>query len=326
MSTPTSAGTAHHLLEPAIEAFARAASEATPIYEFAPDDARQVLEQLQSPPLAAPDVDSKWITVPTDDRPVQVRLVRPSGDTGVLPAVLYLHGGGWIMGSAATHDRLVRELAVGARVAVVFVEYDRAPEARYPVALEQAYAVAQWIRRLGAAELLDADRLAVAGDSAGANLAAAVAILANQRREFGFVHQSLFYPNLDPDQSTASYREFAEGPHLTSRAMRWFWDAYVPDRSQRTEITAAPMQAAVEELSGLPEALVIVGECDVLRDEGEGYARKLIAAGVRCTSIRYNGAIHDFMMLNAVRNAAVAETAIGQAIDTLRRTLWPVTL
>jgi acetyl esterase/lipase len=312
-----------HVLEPAAAAFARAARQAPSIHERDPGDARQVLERLQSGPVSAPEVEAVWLSVATAGRPVRVRLVRPAGAQDRLPALLYLHGGGWIMGSAATHDRLVRELAAGAGIAVVFVEYDRAPEAAYPVALEQAYAVARWIHRDGARENLDPDRMAVAGDSAGGNLAAAVTIRARQRGEFTFEHQSLFYPSLDPGQGTASYREFADGPHLTARAMRWFWDAYLSDLGRGTEITAAPIRAAVEDLSGLPDTLLIVGECDVLRDEGEAYARKLTAAGVRCSCVRYNGAIHDFMVLNAVRKTAAAGAAIAQAVDVIHRALRP---
>jgi acetyl esterase/lipase len=188
-------------------------------------------------------------------------------------------------------------LAVGAGAAVVFVEYDRSPEARYPVAIEQAYATAQWIVRHGDSENLDPGRMAIAGDSVGGNMTAALTILAKQRGDVTFVHQSLYYPVTDAAQDTGSYREFAHGPHLTAKAMAWFWDAYLPDIETRGEITVSPLRASLDDLAGLPPALVVVDENDVLRDEGEAYARKLIAAGVRTTSVRYNGTLHDFMML-----------------------------
>jgi acetyl esterase/lipase len=232
-----------------------------------------------------------------------------------------VHGGGWILGNAGTHDRLVRELAVGVRAAVVFVEYDRSPEARYPVAIEQAYATAQWITKEGAAEGLDATRLAVAGDSVGGNMTAALAIMAKQRGDVTFVHQSMYYPVTDAGQDTGSYREFANGPYLLAKSMAWFWDAYLPDVAKRSEITASPLRATLEDLAGLPEAFLIVDENDVLRDEGEAYARKLTAAGVRTTSARYNGTLHDFMMLNPVRGTAATTAAIAQAIHVLRKAL-----
>jgi len=181
-----------HILEPAAQQLADATSKPPFLYELGPDGARKVLDDLQAAPVDQPEVDEKWITVPAEIGDVRVRLVKPAGAPGVLPAVLYVHGGGWILGNAATHDRLVRELAVGASAAVVFVEYNRSPEARYPVAIEQAYATAQWITRHGAEEGPDASRLAVAGDSVGGNMTAALAILAKRRGDVRFVHQSLY--------------------------------------------------------------------------------------------------------------------------------------
>jgi acetyl esterase/lipase len=235
--------------------------------------------------------------------------------------VLYVHGGGWVLGNAGTHDRLVRELAVGARAAVVFVEYDRSPEVRYPVALEQAYATAQWITTAGAGHGLDVARLAVAGDSVGGNMAAALTLLAKQRGDVRFIHQSLYYPVTDAAQDTASYHEFANGPYLRAAGMAWFWDAYLPDKGKRSEITASPLRASLDDLAGLPEAFVIVDENDVLRDEGEAYARKLTRAGVRTTSVRYSGTLHDFMMLNPLRETAASTGAVWQAIHVLRHVL-----
>lgn len=261
------------------------------------------------------------ITVPAGAGDVRVRIVRPPGSAGPLPAILYVHGGGWILGGAVTHDRLIRELAVGADAAVVFVDYDRSPEARYPVAIEQAYAVARWITEHGGSSGLDTSRVAIAGDSVGGNMTAALTLLAKQRGEVRFVHQSLYYPVTDAGQDTPSYREFADGPHLTAKAMAWFWDAYLPEKDKRDEITASPLRASLDDLAGLPEAFVLVDECDVLRDEGEAYARKLTAAGVRTTSARYNGTIHDFMMLNPLRGTAATTAAIEQAIHVLRKAL-----
>jgi acetyl esterase/lipase len=310
-----------HILEPAAQRFADSTSKPPFLYELGPEGARKVLDDVQAAPIAKPDVDEKWITVPAAVNDVRVRIVKPVGSTGPLPAVLYVHGGGWILGNAGTHDRLVRELAVGADAAVAFVEYDRSPEAHYPVAIEQAYATAQWITAHGATEGLDASRLAIAGDSVGGNMTAAVAILAKQRGDVRFVHQSLYYPVTDAAQDTDSYREFAEGPFLTAKGMAWFWDAYLPDHDKRAEITASPLRASLGDLAGLPETFLIVDENDVLRDEGEAYARRLTEAGVRTTSVRYNGILHDFMMLNPLRDTAATTGAVEQAIHVLRKAL-----
>ena len=310
-----------HFLEPAAQEFADATSKPPFLYELGPDGARKVLDDVQAEPIAKLDVTEKWITVPAEAGDVGVRIVKPLDATGTLATVLYMHGGGWVLGNSGTHDRLVRELAVGANAAVVFVEYDRSPEARYPVAIEQGYATAQWITQHGAAEGLDATRLAVAGDSVGGNMTAALALLAKQRGDVTFVHQSMYYPVTDAAQDTESYREFAEGPFLTAKGMAWFWDYYLPDEAKRSEITASPLRAGIDQLAGLPEAFLIVDENDVLRDEGEAYGRKLTEAGVRTTCIRYNGIIHDFMMLNPLRQTAATTGAIEQAVHVLRKAL-----
>jgi acetyl esterase/lipase len=311
-----------HVLEPAAQAFADATANPPFVYELGVEGARKLLDDVQSAPVEKPDVDEKWITVAAEVGDVRVRIVKPGGGTpDLLPTILYVHGGGWILGGTTTHDRLVRDLAVGVGAAVVFVEYTRSPEAQYPVAVEQAYATAQWITRDGASEGLDASRLAVAGDSVGGNMTAALAILAKQRGDVTFVHQSLYYPVTDAAQDTDSYREFAHGPHLTAKAMAWFWDAYLPDLARRGEITASPLRATADDLAGLPETFLIVDENDVLRDEGEAYGRNLTAAGVPTTSVRYNGTIHDFLMLNPLRGTAATTAALEQAIHVLRKAL-----
>ena len=310
-----------YVLESAAREFAEAAAQSPLVYELGTSGARDTLEDIQAGPITMPDVDSEWVNATADGVEVRVRIVKPVGATELLPVVLYLHGGGWVLGSAATHERLVRELSVGVHAAVLFVDYARAPEATYPVAIEQAFAAARWIRRHGAGLNLDANRVAVVGDSAGGNLAAGLAILAKQRGEVSFIHQSLYYPVTDAAQNTTSYRSFADGPYLTAKAMAWFWNSYLPETDRRSEILASPLRASADELAELPEAFVVVGEYDVLRDEGEAYAHKLTAAGVRCTSVRYNSTIHDFMMLNALRETAAATVAITQAIEVLRQAL-----
>jgi acetyl esterase/lipase len=195
-----------HILEAAAQEIADATSRPPFLYQLGPDGARKVLDDIQEAPIDKPAVDEKWITVPAEVGDVRVRIVKPVGADGVLPTILYVHGGGWVLGNAGTHDRLVRELAVGVGAAAVFVEYDRSPEAHYPVAIEQAYATAQWITSHGRDEGLDPGRLAIAGDSVGGNMTAAVAILAKRRGDVSFVHQSLYYPVTDATASSPTAR------------------------------------------------------------------------------------------------------------------------
>ncbi|WP_435191829.1 alpha/beta hydrolase [Streptomyces sp. bgisy126] len=311
------------VLEPAAQAFADATARPPFLHEIPVADGRKAVDGVQSGEgVPLPDVDEEWITVhggPTGD--VRARIVRPRGATGPLPVILYIHGAGWVFGNAHTHDRLVRELAVGTRAAVVFPEYDRSPEARYPVAVEQNYGVAQWVAREGHHKDLDGTRLAVAGDSVGGNMTAALTLMAKQRGDVRLAHQVLFYPVTDASFDTDSYHAFAEGYFLRRDAMRWFWDQYTTDEAERALITVSPLRATTEQLTGLPPALVITAEADVLRDEGEAYAAKLRAAGVPVTALRVQGAIHDFVMLDALRETRAAELAIGLATDTLRRAL-----
>src|SRR5262245_18620393 len=309
------------VLEQASQAFVEATSNPPFLYELTPDEARKVLDDVQAAPIEKLPVDERWITVPAKVGDVRVRIVRPPDAKGTLPVILYMHGGGWVLGNAHTHDRLVRELAVGTGAAVVFVEYDRSPEARYPVAIEPGYATAQWIIREGAANQLDPERLAVAGDSVGGGMTAALALMAHDRGDVHFVQQSMYYPVTDAGMDTGSYEQFAEGYFLAAKGMAWFWDAYLPDVEQRSEPYASPLRAGYEQLAGLPPALVIVDEADVLRDEGEAYAARLRAAGVAITTVRYDGITHDFMMLNPLANTHATRAAVAQAIATLRDAL-----
>jgi acetyl esterase len=287
----------------------------------APPTRGRLLDDVQAAPIDKFDVDDRWITVPAEVGDVRVRIVRPPNAAGSLPVILYMHGGGWVLGNADTHDRLVRELAVGTGAAVVFVEYDRSPEARYPVAIEQGYATAQWIMREGAANQLDPDRIAVAGDSVGGNMTAALALMANERGDVRFLQQSMYYPVTDAAMDTGSYLLFAEGYFLTAKGMAWFWDAYLPDAARRSEPFASPLRASDQQIAGLPPAFIIVDEADVLRDEGEAYAARLRAAGNAVTTVRYDGITHDFMMLNPLSSTHATRAAVAQAISILRDAL-----
>jgi acetyl esterase/lipase len=310
------------VLEPAAAAFAEATANPPYLFDLGPVEGRKAVDEVQSAQIEKPAIDEEWITLqggPTGS--VRARIVRPAGATGTLPVILYIHGAGWVFGNAHTHDRLVRELAVGTGAAVVFPEYDLSPEARYPVAIEQNYAVAQWIVKQGDTKDLDGSRLAVAGDSVGGNMTAALTLMAKERGDVPLLFQVLFYPVTDAAFDTGSYHQFATGYFLRRDAMQWFWDQYTTDPAQRAEITASPLRATTEQLTGLPPALVITGEADVLRDEGEAYANKLRQAGVPVTAIRFQGIIHDFVMLNALRETHAAEAAINQAVAMLRTAL-----
>ncbi|MGW0631151.1 alpha/beta hydrolase [Streptomyces sp. NPDC002758] len=310
------------VLEPAAAAFTQATANPPYLFDLPPAEGRKAVDEVQSGEIAKPDVDEEWITVsggPTGS--VRARIVKPAGAEGTLPVLVYIHGAGWVFGNAHTHDRLVRELAVGVGAAVVFPEYDLSPEARYPVAIEQNFAVARWIVEESASKGLDADRIAVAGDSVGGNMTAALTLMAKERGGVPLVQQVLFYPVTDANFDTGSYHQFATGYFLRRDGMQWFWDQYTTDEAERAQITASPLRATIEQLTGLPPALVITGEADVLRDEGEAYANKLREAGVAVTSVRYQGIIHDFVMLNALRETHAAEAAINQAVATLRAAL-----
>ena len=309
-------------LEPAALAFAEATANPPFLFELPLAEGRKAFDDVQMGDIAKPAIDEEWVTIPGGPTgEVAARIIRPPGATGTLPVLLYIHGGGWVVGNAHTHDRLVRELAVGIGAAVVFPEYDRSPEARYPVALEQSYTVAQWVADEGSSKGLDASRFAIAGDSVGGNMAAAMTLLAKERGGPKLAAQVLFYPVTDANFDTPSYEQFAEGYFLRRDAMQWFWDQYTTDEAQRNEATASPLRAPLEELAGLPPALVITGEADVLRDEGEAYANKLRDAGVPVTAVRYQGIIHDFVMLNALRETHAAKAAIKQAIAFLSESL-----
>jgi acetyl esterase/lipase len=311
------------VLEPAAQAFADANSQPPFLYQLTPEEGRKIADTVQTDPTPVLlDADISDLSIdggPTGT--VRVRIVRPAGATGVLPVILYCHGLGWVFGGPTTHDRLVRELAVGAQAAVVFPDYDLSPEAKYPTAIEQIYAVATWIRDAGAEQSLDSTRVAVAGDSVGGNMATVQTLLSKQRGGLQYQGQLLFYPVTDANFDTGSYEQFAEGYFLPREGMKWFWDQYTTDPAERAEITASPLRASLDDLAGLPEALVIVAEADVLRDEGEAYAAKLRAAGVPVTAVRYGGVIHDFVGLNPLRRTFAAEGAITQGAAFLSRVL-----
>jgi acetyl esterase len=307
------------VLETTTQKFVDSLAGSPAIYTLGPPAAREVLLHAQSGPIdlrRVSIVDRVLPTGPTGQ--TRIRVIRPENTNRTLPVIVYFHGAGWVMGDTKTHDRLVRELATGAQAAVVFVDYERSPENRYPVAIEQDYAVVDYVAKHSQEFNVDASRLAIAGDSVGGNMTAVVGLLAKERKGPAIKAQVLFYPVTDAAMSDGSYQTFANGPWLTKPAMSWFWDAYLPDVVARKDVHVSPLNATSEQLQDLPPALVITAENDVLRDEGEAYARKLTAAGVTVTATRYNGTIHDFVMLNALAETPAARAAIAQANDFLR--------
>ncbi|MGA9942496.1 MAG: alpha/beta hydrolase, partial [Nitrososphaeraceae archaeon] len=293
-----------------------------PIYTLLPDQARAVLSGLQASGTVQKlpaEIENRTIPGGPNAIEISITIVRPQSNCNeTLPVVMYFHGGGWVLGGFDTHERLVREQANKANVVVIFVNYTPSPEAKYPVALEEAYAATKWIAQNGKTVNVNASRLAVAGDSVGGNMAAAVALLSKERDGPPIRFQLLFYPVTDANFETSSYMKYQEGYWLSREAMKWFWDNYVSNQTNIKEPTVSPLRASIDRLRGLPPALIINGEFDVLRDEGEAYAHKLMEAGVQVTAVRYHGTIHDFVMLNALSDTPAARGAIDQASNSLR--------
>ena len=293
-----------------------------PIYTLLPDQARAVLSGLQASGTVQKlpaEIENRTIPGGPNAKEISITIVRPQSNCNeTLPVVMYFHGGGWVLGGFDTHERLVREQANKANVVVIFVNYTPSPEAKYPVALEEAYAATKWIAQNGKTVNVNASRLAVAGDSVGGNMAAAVALLSKERDGPPIRFQLLFYPVTDANFETSSYMKYQEGYWLSREAMKWFWDNYVSNQTNIKEPTVSPLRASIDRLRGLPPTLIINGEFDVLRDEGEAYAHKLMGAGVQVTAVRYHGTIHDFVMLNALSDTPAARGAIDQASNSLR--------
>lgn len=308
------------ILDPIVQKFVDVLEKqgGTPIYKLSPKDARKLLENAQSSPIKTMSADIQDITIPIANSMVNLHVYRPQGNKETLPIIIFIHGAGWVMGSQKTHDRLVREIAHGSQAAVVFVEYTLAPEGQYPTAHEQGYAAAQWIYENSKELNLDNSRMAIVGDSVGGLMATAIALMAKERGGPKFIFQALFYPVANANFNTPSYNQFAQGPWLTKPAMEWFWNNYVPNQTDREHRFACPLKASLEQLKDLPPTLIFTNEYDVLRDEGEAYAHKLIHAGVPVAAMRLIGIIHDSMMLNAISQAPAVRAAVALANLMLR--------
>lgn len=305
-------------LDPVIENFVSSLDTTKPISSLSPFEARDVLRTTQNVTVEIPPVSIEQYILPIESG-VYIKIVRPEDTLNeLLPIVMYFHGGGWILGDFQVFQRLVSELAFYTGYAVVFVEYTPSPEAQYPVPIQQAYAATKYISENATKYSLDANKLAVAGDSVGGNMAIAVTLLAKDLGTPKIDLQVLFYPVTDDNFNTASYKKYRNGPWLTKNSMEWFWNAYAADISTREFTTIRPLRADINQLKGLPQALIITAEHDVLRDEGEAYAHKLLKAGVPTLSMRYLGAIHDFLMLNGIAHSTVTRSALSVASQYIR--------
>ncbi|MDH4554476.1 alpha/beta hydrolase [Pseudomonas sp. BN417] len=301
---------------------ALAAGGGKPLETLTPKDARAVLAGAQAGvKLELPKADVSQKTIEASGQQIDLTIVRPAGVKGTLPVFMFFHGGGWVLGDYPTHERLIRDLVANSGAVAVYVNYTPSPEAKYPTAINQAYAATQWVAEHGKEIGVDGSRLAVAGNSVGGNMAAVVSLMAKDKGTPKIRFQALLWPVTDANFNNASYNQFADGHFLSKSLMQWFWNNYTTDPRQRAEIYASPLQASVEQLKGLPPALVQTAEFDVLRDEGEAYARKLDAAGVEVTSVRYNGMIHDFGLLNVLAKVPGTRAAMQQAGEALKEHL-----
>ncbi len=293
-----------------------------PIEQLSPVDARQVLIDAQnSVTVDYSGIEESERTILQDGEQVSIHIVKPIGAAPAAPVFLYIHGGGWVLGDYQTHRRLVRDLVVESNAVAVFPNYAPSPEAYYPVAVYQIYATLKWLAEHGSQIGVDGNNLAIVGNSVGGNMAASVALMAKEKNGPAIKLQVLLWPVTDANFETGSYRELGEGRFLTRNMMIWFWDNYLPDKEARKEMYASPLRATLDQLKGLPPALIQTAENDVLRDEGEAYARKLDEAGVKVTLSRYGGLIHDYGLLNPLAEVPAVKTALLQAAAVIRNAL-----
>lgn len=309
-----------HNLEQSAAAFADVNAAPPFIYQLPPEEGRNLLMQVQNGSVYKYPCTIQNQTVDTGQYgSINVRTLIPETVEGVPEIIFYIHGAGWVFGDAFTHDKLARELAARTGCIVVFPEYARSPEAKYPTAIEQNYAVLNMLPEWAAQNKWSVDKLTVAGDSVGGNMATVMCIMAKQRNGVKIHKQLLYYPVTDHDFETGSYNEFATDYFLSKDGMEWFWNQYTTDEKQRNEITASPLRASVDELRLLPEAMVLNGECDVLRDEGEAYAQKLRDAGVSVTAVRFQAMIHDFVMVNQLDQSNACRAAMDLSTTWVKR-------
>ncbi|PXX26338.1 alpha/beta hydrolase [Arenibacter sp. ARW7G5Y1] len=286
------------------------------------EDARQVLIGAQ----ASIDVDLSGIeasekTINQDGYEVKLNIVRPSGIKATLPVFMFIHGGGWILGDYPTHKRLVRDLVVRSGAVAVFVNYTPSPEAQFPTAINEIYAATKWVSKHGEEINVDGRKIAVVGNSVGGNMAAVTAIRAKEEKGPLLKAQILLWPVTDASMSQESYKTFAKDRFLTTAIMEWMWNQYTTNTKERNSIYASPLNASLEQLYGLPPTVILVAENDILRDEAEAYGRKLDKAGVEVATVRYNGTIHDFGMLNALASIPSTQAMLDHAAAEIKKYL-----
>tara|TARA_R110002020_G_scaffold97708_1_gene233126 strand:+ start:45963 stop:47006 length:1044 start_codon:yes stop_codon:yes gene_type:complete len=297
-------------------------SGGSPMETMAPINARAVLEGAQkSVPVDISGIKIVEKIISQDGLSIKIYVVRPEGISGDLPAFMFFHGGGWVLGDFETHKRFVRDLVVYSGMASVFVEYTRSPEVKYPVAINEAFAATKWVAAHGAEINVDGSRLAVVGNSAGGNIAAATALMAKDNNGPEIKFQALLWPVTDANFETVSYNQYANDRFLTKNMMIWFWDNYLESPEQAKELYASPLQGSSEQLQGLPPTLIQTAENDVLRDEGEAYGRKLNAAGVPVTLVRMQGMIHDYGLLNPLASIPEVQSALRFAANEIKNAL-----
>jgi acetyl esterase/lipase len=312
-------------IDPQVRSFlADLNKDSSPFWELPQPKPQEILTALQNKtPVDMSGVTTTERTISQDGRSMKLYVMTPERVTGKPGVLFFIHGGVWIVGNFQNHQRLLRDLVVGSGQIGVFVEYTSLPEARYPTQLDECYAALKWVAEHAGEFGADGSRIAVAGNSVGGNMSAALSLMAKDKRGPKIACQVLLIPATDASVDTDSYHEFATGRFLSRAFMKYGWDLYVPDEKTRNSPYVSPLRASTKELRGLPPALVITAENDPLRDEGEAYARKLEDAGIAVTATRYNGMIHDFVTLNALRHVSAVEGALQQASAAIRDGLRP---
>jgi acetyl esterase/lipase len=309
-----------------VKAFLKAlnSSGGPPLETLPPLEAREVLVNAQaSVPVDLSGIEESEKTISADGYPIQLNIVRPEGVKGKLPVFIFIHGGGWVLGDYPTHKRMVRDLVVLTGFAGVFVNYTRTPDAKYPQAINEIYAATRWVSEYGDEIGVDGKNLAIVGSSVGGNMTAVTALKAKEKGGPEIKLHIMMWPVTDANFERESFKQFGEKRFLTALLMKWMWDLYTTDPKERKEIYASPLQASVEQLKGLPPALIQVAECDILRDEGEEYGRKLDEAGVTVTTVRYDGMIHDFGLLNGLAEEPAVRSLFEHAAAELKKYLRP---
>lgn len=317
-------------LEPEAESVCNQSSIPPLIFELPPDQGRMILENAQDTPvykypanICKTKIETTWGRIP-------LYFVTPKTCEIIHNVIFYIHGAGWVFGSFHTHEKLVRELAARCNSLVIFPEYTRSPEAKYPVAIEQCYFILSHIEEIinGQYTLSDCklnnrfinlNTLTVAGDSVGGNMAIAMCIMAQIHCTPQIQKLLLYYPVTNACFDTPSYHEFATDYYLYRAGMKWFWNQYTTSLSDRNEITASPLRADTECLKNFPATMIINGQADVLRSEGEAFGEKLLCAGVDVTALHVQGTIHDFVMLNALDQTNACRIAMDASTEWIKR-------